>query len=893
MWVCGASTLPDSLSVSNDKGKSLSKRKVLFVGNDTPLSPQVYINYSDGKFNIKWNTPKGIHAAYLDTLSMRYTVKRYPDEVEVAKEISTNSFEDAVPLPSTVIRYYYTVTASCNGKTSQPGKSNIVQLGSYNLPYLESFDNQAAFEKFVVVDANQDRDTWKFSNAYYTRRSTCVTIAASYVMISDDWLISPPVNLEKGKTYNLSADFVSLKSETQPEARYEAYLGKEAASSAMTIPVSGAFDVPNMGALEAEKHTWSFTAKESGSYHIGIHCITPSNGGSMCLDNLSVSRALAGVPDSVSDLQVKLDDTNGWKAIIKGKAPLKDVDGNTLQSIDIIKVFRDGRLKKVISDITPGDEFSLEDTKINVGKDCRWDVVCNNSKGDGKWSELHLFLNDNNLVPEAVENLKVKEISETKYEISWTPPAYNRAGELLDPKKLKYIVNLSFNGNRYPDDIYTNYGDTCYTFTTESKQKQLDISVMAANANGKSVKTSIPKFLTGDSYKLPYRESFTNGKEWSYIIGNWRINNNTSGIESADDDNGYVRAEFSGQYRTESLYTGKIDLGKASHPYFSFYLYNIYSVVNDTVFNDTNELEVFAREEGKEEWVSLLRGKVYELCGGANATPNAWHFMRVGLDRFKGKRIRLQMTSTSDLYGVTQVDRLVVADAVDRNLGVNALRGPAKVRFNKDFILTARVENRGVKQISEYDVAFYRDGAEEPFEVVPGVSLAPEGVAYLSAHDTLGINLATKPHKYKAVVRCENDADPSDNTTSEITVKCEYGPKATLTSLSGDAADKVVSLAWNAPVVTSGYSGSEGAESFENYDAWAYENVGDWTFLDVDQQGIGSFNLKDPLWGGYHLLDIPNSPLLSKRSFIVIKNGHCNKERTIWSLSGFQFFHPT
>ena len=858
-----------AVSVSNEKGKSLSKRKILFIGNDTPQIPEVNINYSDGNFNVHWNTPKGIHEGYLDTLLMRYTVKRYPDDVVVAKEISANSFVDAVPMPSTYVRYYYTVTANYKGFETQPGKSNIIPLGVCKVPYLETFDNERVLDNFVIVEGNQyANNTWHFGQNFNAKNDTCICIKENYAETSDDWLISPPILLEKGKTYNISADFTSMNNRLPAPARYVAFMGRTAKPDSMTMHLTGFMDVADMPYLQPDKHTWSFTAPESGEYHIGIHAVTPVRGAGMDLDNLAVSLPLAGVPDSITNLKVMLEDNPmEYKAIITGQLPVKDIDGNPLTSAKNITVLRNGRQVKVLTDILPGEEFMYEDRDIKPGTDCRWDVVCSNSKGEGRWSELTLRLSDPNYKAEAVSNLKVTEITETKLKITWTPPEVDRGGRLLDKNKLRYIVGYAYNGYVKTTEKYTNYGDTCLILDTESKQQAMDIYVIAENVYGRSEKVNIHR-IAGESYKLPFRESFANGSSGNYISGTWVARDNEFGLESVDDDNGIICAEFLEQYTTEGFYTGKIDLGNAVNPYFSFYLYNIRSIGNDSVINDLNEVEIFAREEGTEEWVPLLRGTVYDLCGAANAKPNEWNYVRVGLDKFKGKRIRLQVTGTCVSYIKTAIDRLMVSDAVERNVGVNVFRVPPIVRFNKDFSLTVRVENRGEKQISDYDLAFYRDEEEEPFRIVPGVSLAPEGVAYISAHDTLGINQVSMPHKYKAVVRCENDADLRDNETNEVWTACEYGPKAHSSALVGNSVDNVVSLVWKAPVVTAGYSGSDGMESFENYNMWAYENVGDWTFLDMDKQGIGTFLIPTNL--GHISLKFEGSPLLSKRSFIVL-----------------------
>lgn len=76
-------------------------------------------------------------------------------------------------------------------------------------PYIETFDTQADFDSFKVIDANNDTHTWSFmfpsgvesGYAYLTGNGTADVDTGIYEGNgNDDYLISPSISLKKIQT---------------------------------------------------------------------------------------------------------------------------------------------------------------------------------------------------------------------------------------------------------------------------------------------------------------------------------------------------------------------------------------------------------------------------------------------------------------------------------------------------------------------------------------------------------------------------------------------------------------------------------------------------------------------------------------------------------------------
>lgn len=206
-----------SIILSNAAGNSPERRLQTFVGQDVPSAvTNLSLSIDDGKTVVlTWNAPTtSVNGGPVDDNSINYKVVRYPDETVVAEGLKETTFSESVP--EAHARYYYTVTACSDNREGETATSNKVTAGStWFTPYIETFDTQADFDSFKVIDANNDTHTWSFmfpsgvesGYAYLTGNGTADVDTGIYESNgNDDYLISPSISLKKNTDYRLTFD---------------------------------------------------------------------------------------------------------------------------------------------------------------------------------------------------------------------------------------------------------------------------------------------------------------------------------------------------------------------------------------------------------------------------------------------------------------------------------------------------------------------------------------------------------------------------------------------------------------------------------------------------------------------------------------------------------------
>ena len=847
--------------VSNNNGESPKTNTVLFIGKDTPKPTTVTIAYSNGKFNVNW-TPvtTTVNGGYMDLSKLTYKVTRYPGATVVAEAATGTSIEDPVAIPASYTVYYYTVVVNCDGISSSVAESNKVPLGEITAPYTETFDNASVMDNYTIIDANNDGKTWVYMNGDGVVRANY-----SSTNNMDDWLITPGIKLEAGKTYMFSVKMRNNSAATYPE-KFEVKMGDEPTAAAMTKSVIGETTLNGKVWITTEAYV---TPSKNGSHYFGIHGISDKNMFYMYVDSIAVSAPIDGAPAAVTGLTATADANGALKAVIKGKTPSKTLAGQNLTSISKIDIQRDGETVKTLTGINPGAEFTFNDDAVPTTGNHKWTVICSNDKGAGMKAEASAYVGYD--VPEAVTNVKMTESPDGKVHITWTAPAKDINGKPLGSTPVTYkIVNASKTSEVYADNLTGTTFDK--TVCTEG-QKFFQAGIFAVTSTGVSEGVAGPFRAVGFSYPLPYVESFANGA-LNGILGIQTINGQNAtwniqkdgdlGMNSADNDNGFISGRMKYLDDASIIFTGKIDLTNAANPAFSFYTYNVVSVENGVVEYDTNELDVKVREVGTEEWTVLKHGTVNELCGGDTAV---WKQVKVSLNAYKGKKIQVGIQGTCKHFIYVMFDKLQVSEDLAHNLGILDISAPATVKPNEEFAVSVEVENRGNNPATDYNVEFYRGSASEPFKTIKGVGIAPGATSTFNAPVKLGFDEADASGSFHAVVKYSQDMNNADNISTEVTVNRVYTDKTAPTGLNGQFNNNRVELNWVAPAIT----GDESIFDVESLPSWENKDVKGWTFLDVDQKPRGGFKDKD----------IPNNPTQSKGSWFVFDNSN----ESMWNAS--------
>ncbi len=145
--------------------------------------------------------------------------------------------------------------------------------------YSNAFSSQNDFSLMTVIDANNDGSTWSRNSGGYAEYRYNSSNAAN------DWLITPGITLEAGKTYQFDIN-AWARSTTYPE-QLEVKMGTANTAAGMTTSV-----------IASTRITWStsqtltnnvITVATTGTYYFGIHAISNRDMYYLYVDNLLIT----------------------------------------------------------------------------------------------------------------------------------------------------------------------------------------------------------------------------------------------------------------------------------------------------------------------------------------------------------------------------------------------------------------------------------------------------------------------------------------------------------------------------------------------------------------------------------------------------------------------------
>lgn len=323
-----------SVVVSNGSGKGAEAKISAYIGKDTPEHVSNVVlarGNSDNDIVLTWDAPtEGVHGGFLDLDAVKYRVRRMPDYVTVT-ENGVSPFRESIEADKPA-RYFYEVIPYIDDSTTGIGmSSNKLMVGpAYTVPYFEDFTENDNVLAYTVEDSNDDGHSWEYQYDF------------GYFRIydndrpKDDWLFTPYIAFEAGKTYRLEFKVQTLATET-----YEVALATDASSGAV---VKSIVDEKSIDEYNWTTDGGEFTVDETGNYFIGFHAMSeePANALALYLDEVSV----------------KVGDPAGIAANGNGKTVITAAVGQIIVATDsvgaVVEVFAiDGRQcrKETISDI--------------------------------------------------------------------------------------------------------------------------------------------------------------------------------------------------------------------------------------------------------------------------------------------------------------------------------------------------------------------------------------------------------------------------------------------------------------------------------------------------------------------------------------------------------------
>ena len=793
------------VTTSNDEGNGQTAKIIQYVGFDTPKAVQntkFDLNLATGDVNLSWNAvTEGENGGYLG--DVKYEVVRYPDETVIAKDLTGTSCTDKLTSP-TLTSYSYGIKAYNDKKTGAETKTGTKVYGeAFAPPYSETFDTEDAMAFFTIIDNNNDGSTWTYDNNGEVRYKYSNDNPA------DDWLITPPLKVQKNRTYVVKFKAKSNMS-AYPE-RIEVKYGTTNTVDGMTGVALQPTDLLNEEYVE---FSGEMKAAEDGNLYVGFHAISDKFQFYLHLDDISVSAGIASTtPDAVADYTVVPGEKGAHSASLSFTAPTKDISGADLTGNVTLKIKRNDVVIKELTDVAPGSKQTFVDDTPENGFNT-YSVTSVNADGEGRSTEsVKIFVGYD--LPQyptltAADNL-------TSIRVSWTDKDKGVNGGYVDTSTtIHNFFKLVKAPNSYVPSFEIDipagidHYDKPYV-TTEGEQDMVQFGVSTVNEVGQSEIGISPAVIIGKPYSMPFFESVTKGnlrnKMWWTDTQDFSI---STSRQSSDNDEGCFVMQSGNDDGYAILGTGKISLQGAKNPTFIF-CHQAKAKSNAKV---TISIQ---KPDGTVEDVKTI---------DVTKDDNQWvrEFVSLSQEYTSLPYIILRIKTTANLAHKVYMDEFYVRDLYENDLTLNDLTAPEKIKKGETAEVNVTVSNFGKNSVAGYTVNLYA-GEKLVDSKEAKAELAPFASATHTLEYTSNVMDEGEAVDLKAEVVYSGDENLDDNTkTLSLAYDISKKPRPTNVTAT-ENGDGTVKVEWTAVPETE----MEIEDGFESYTSWATDTFGEWT----------------------------------------------------------------
>lgn len=834
-----------TVTTTNAAGESEPQSTRKFVGPDTPKAPsQLQAAINGSTVSLQWSSvsSSGVNGGNVDSSSATYRVVRYPDLKVVADGVSARTATDELPDPETRTDYWYAVSATVSGVTTEETKSTVITLGPITPPFEGTFATSTSIAGWTILDANGDDVKWKYSS--YAKG---LEVYGSKGF--DDWAITPAVKVRAATSYPFT---VTLKTSNYYEETFEVKWGTAPTVEAMTNTVIASTSFKN---TTAQTFEGEIADAPAGKIYIGIHATTAEKSNTLDLISFTIADGMtAGAPAAPTGFTVETPVDGTRQATITFKAPETTVNGTPLTgdlACTKIELFRDDNLIETFTDgIAPGSELSHLDNAddLTLGKHL-YRAVASNAYGEGTAAEAEALVGARK--PAAPESaLMVEEGNTGRVTLSWAAVTTDAEGNTINADAVTYkVIDRQYN------IVANNVTGTSVTIDAvpEGEQAFCQFGVYAVTAGGESDKMAATAYKpVGQPYAAPWSESFKDKSVssifgYNYIKGNqpWSfVSSHDWGILPQDEDNGFAYLECYGDLT--ALVTGKINLEGLDNPAFIYYTYN-YTSANMQSPSNTLELQV-DRGDGM-GFVTVQSDRVFET-----GPENQWNKVVVPLAEYEGESVIFRIEPKNPQLALYTLDNLRVTSYAEYNLSASRITAPLIADVDKPFEVNVTVSNTGEQTINNYTVELYQDGELADFR--DGARIEPNETKVFTFEQTVAVT-AGEYASFQGIIVCDDDRNEADNTSETVTVGIVSPAVPAVNDLSASSETSGAVLHWSTPDLSNA-PGDPFTETFDGAEGWS-NTVAGWKFIDVDQIPVGGINMA-------------NFPCTGLQSWFVVNN---------------------
>lgn len=828
-----------TIALSNAAGMSPERRLNTFVGQDVPSAVTgLTLAIDDGETaDLTWNAPTtSMNNGPVDDASINYKVVRYPDETVVAEGLKDTHFSESVP--EAHASYYYTVTAFSGDRVGGMATSNKVTAGStWFPPYIEHFDTQADFDSFKVIDANNDGATWSLmlpygdesGYAYLMGNGTAdVDTGIYYGDGNDDYLISPQISLKKGAEYRLTFEtspdqWMTLEHMTVLLGGKKDVTGDERVLASLDLPYDKNF------------YDIRFSVEEDGMYYLLFHGDSPAESVNVGMDNISIDvySTFLG-PDCVTDVKVEAGEKGALSNTLTFTTPTKKYNGDTLDEISYINVYRNGSNKPahVFESPKTGETLTWTDTDVEQGN-VAYRIVPFNADGQGEEAIINNWVGLD--MPANVTNLTVKMNADNKAVLTWDKATdKGMHGGYVNPDDVQYVLC------RYNEYNWTDHWEQVTDYTKEltltdetfsplygAQQQYVDYLLVAVNGAGASEGTGTGIVL-GEPYERPYTESFAGGyaskDPWTLSASSYNyawnmVTGSGISVKPYDGDEGMLQFSLLDDDSNNQVLMGpRISLDGSEAPEISFFMYHGFEAEEGDL-----TLKIYTNYDD-EGW---------ENTANVDYNNGSYGWSRYSLPlRSDADNVQIAFGAyAADASASIYLDDLKIDESKENDLAIESITIDKKrIEAGESTNVNVGVANYGTKDAEGYNVVLTRNG--ETIATKSGEKLTQNATTQVSFELSTTKADAGASYTYSATLEYEPDLDTENNSSSSVSLYVHGSNLPAAENLTGTASDNSVTLEWDKPAKSE--ITDDVTDGFDEYESFIIDGIGDWKTYDGD-----------------------------------------------------------
>lgn len=316
------------------------------------------------------------------------TVTRVNDGKKLVESSTLNEIPDN-DLDETLRNSYQYKVDLKRGEYETTAYSSILSINN-PMPFFPGM-GKPALDEFTYYDTDGDMSSWSYANGNnsssrpyrdvndYFSCSNNVTSSEG-----EDWLISPGLLVEKGKTYRVDIDAFS-GTIIEKLVQFSVAAGKSNTVEAMTDVI-----IPLTKLKHQAPQTYSayYTPDFSGNIFFGIQSYYGQ--AALGISRIEIYEVSNEIPVAIDLINVKYSTTPG-EATISFNAPSKNIVGGDLSSLEKIELYRNGELIETIQAPKPGELIS-RDITFAIGSQDEYMTIPYSSGGKGLSTRVQVMI---------------------------------------------------------------------------------------------------------------------------------------------------------------------------------------------------------------------------------------------------------------------------------------------------------------------------------------------------------------------------------------------------------------------------------------------------------------------------------------------------------------------